>query len=236
MMELDELKSAWNKMSSENEKKLLLNEEEIQNILGKRTRDITEKIGRNIRIGMIIILGWVCLWLAIDFIFTPIFDKYFNSYDISKELMDWSFILEIFVYLLIIATIIIFWIRYNNIEKQNIYSTDLKSKLSLHIKILNSYKTMFYIVLIIILFYIAIAFSSGFIAKLTSPTDELQINIATIPFIKWVIMTVVFLFTLGIFIAVYYFLFNFFFNKLYGRYLMQLKMTLKELDEVNSSH
>jgi len=54
MMELDELKSAWNKMSSENEKKLQLNEGEIQNLLGKRTRDITEKIGRNIRIGMII--------------------------------------------------------------------------------------------------------------------------------------------------------------------------------------
>jgi len=236
MMELDELKSAWNKMSSENEKKLQLNEGEIQNLLGKRTRDITEKIGRNIRIGMIIVLGWVCLWLTIDFIFTPIFNKYLDGDDISKGLMDWSFILEIFVYVLIIATIIIFWIRYNRIEKQNIYSTDLKSKLSLHIKILDSYKTMFYIVLIIILFYIAIAFSSGFIAKLTSPTDELQLNIATIPFIKWVIMAVVFLFILGIFIAIYYFLFNFFFNRLYGRYLKQLKMTLKELDEVNSLH
>jgi tetrahydromethanopterin S-methyltransferase subunit G len=235
-MELDELKSAWNKMSSENEKKLQLNEGEIQNLLGNRTRDITEKIGRNIRIGMFIVLGWVCLWLTIDFIFTPIFNKYLDGDDISKGLMDWSFILEVFVYVLIIATIIIFWIRYNRIEKQNIYSTDLKSKLSLHIKILDSYKTMFYIVLIIILFYITIAFSGGFIAKLTSPTDELQFNIATIPFIKWVIMAVVFLFTLGIFIAIYYFLFNFFFNRLYGRYLKQLKLTLKELDEVNSAH
>jgi hypothetical protein len=231
-MELDELKSAWNKISSDKEM-LLLNENEINKLIKNRTLDISEKIGRNIRIGMGIILGWVCLGFGIDFIFTPIFDKYLNKPYLTDALMFWSFILEVFIYVLIFATIIIFWIRYSKIEKETIDTTNLKSSLQLLIKILNSYRVMFYIVLFIILLYIVTAFSSGFFMEYNYQVKEAGINLENLSIWGWAIIILTFVVSLGIFIAIYYLLFNFFFKRLYGRYLKQLKSTLKELEEVN---
>jgi hypothetical protein len=231
-MELDELKSAWNKISSDKEM-LLLNETEINKLLKNRTLDISEKIGRNIRIGMGIILGWVCLWFSIDFIFTPIFDKYFNKPYLTDALMLWSFILEVFIYLLIFTTIIIFWIRYSKIEKEKIDTKNLKNSLHLLIKTLNSYRVMFYIVLFIILLYIVTAFSSGFFLEYNYQVKQAGIDLKNLSFFGWTVIVLTFAVTLGIFIAIYYLLFNFFFKRLYGRYLKQLKATLKELEEVN---
>jgi hypothetical protein len=231
-MELDELKSAWNKITSDNEK-LLLNENEINNLLKIRTLDISEKIGRNIRIGMGIIMGWVCLGFGINFIFTPIFDKYLNKPYLTDELMFWSFILEVFIYVLIFATIIIFWIRYSKIEKETIDNANLKNSLHLLIKTLNSYRVMFYIVLFIILLYIVAAFSSGFFMGYNYQVKELGINLEKLSIFGWAVIVLTFTVTLGIFIAIYYLLFNLFFKRLYGRYLKQLKSTLMELEEVN---
>jgi hypothetical protein len=231
-MELDELKSAWNKISSDKEM-LLLNENEINKLLKNRTLDISEKIGRNIRIGMGIILGWVCLWFGIDFIFTPIIDKYLNKPYLTDELMFWSFILEALSYVLVFTAIIIFWIRYSKIEKEKIDTTNLKNTLRLLIKTLNSYRVMFYIVLVIILLYIVASFSSGFFMEYNYQIKEAGINIKNLSFFGWVVIIFTFIITLGIFIAIYYLLFNMFFKRLYGRYLKQLKATLKELEEVN---
>jgi hypothetical protein len=61
----------------------------------------------------------------------------------------------------------------------------------------------------------------------------LGINLKNLTLFKWAIVIFSFVITLGIFIAIYYLLFNFFFKRLYGRYLKQLKSTLKELEEVN---
>lgn len=231
-MELDELKSAWNKISSDKEM-LFLNENEINNLLKNRTLDISEKIGRNIRIGMGIILGWVCLWFSIDFIFTPIFDKYFNKPYLTDALMFWSLILEVFNYVLIFTAITIFWIRYSKIEKLKIDTTNLKSSLHILIKTLNSYRIMFYVVLFILLLYVIAAFSSVFFMEFNYQFKEMGIDLKNLPFMKWIIIVLTFMITLGIFIAFYYLLFNLFFKRLYGRYLKQLKSTLKELEEVN---
>lgn len=232
-MELDELKSAWNKISSDNEK-LLLNENEINKLLKNRTLDISEKIGGNIRIGMGIILGWVFLGFGIDFIFTPIFEKYFNKPYLTDDLMFWSFILEVFNYLLIFTTIIIFWIRYSKIEKEKIDITNLKDKLTMIIRTLNSYRVMFYIVLFIILLYVVASFSSGFFMEYNYQVKQLGINLENLSFLGWATIILTFAITLGLFIAIYYLLFNLFFKRLYGRYLKQLKSTLKELEEANS--
>jgi hypothetical protein len=231
-MELDELKSAWNKISSDKEM-LLLNENEIKKLLKNRTLDISERIGRNIRIGMGLILGWVCLGFGIDFIFTPIFEKYLNKPYLTDNFMFWSFILEVLNYLLIFAGIIIFWIRYSKIEKEKIDILNLKNNLRILIKILNSYRIMFYIVLVIILLYVGASFSSGFFMEYNYQVKEAGINLENLSFFGWVVIILSFAITLGIFIAIYYLLFNLFFKRLYGRYLKQLKSTLKELEEVN---
>jgi len=229
-MELDELKSAWNRITSENDK-LQLNENEINSLLKNRTLDISEKIGRNIRIGMGIILGWVCLGFGIDFIFSPILEGYLDKPYLTEKLMFWSFMIEVLNYILIFSAIIIFWIRYSKIEKQKIESISLQDNLQKLIKILNSYRVMFYIVLFIVLLYVVISFSSGFFMEYNYQVQQSAIDLSNFKFMNWVIVIFVFLFVLGVIMAIYYLLFNFFFKRLYGRYLKQLKSTLKELDE-----
>jgi len=234
-MDLDKLKSTWNKISSENEKKLQLKEEDIQSLLEKRTFDITQKIGRNIRVGIAIILAWVFLGSIFEFVVSPMFDSYFKDSILSDKLLFWLYMLEIGGYILVFASAILFWLRYNKIEKQNTNSVDLRGKLTMLIRIVNSYKTMFYIILAIILLFVSINFSVGFVSGIKMQTLDPGINIQAISIFKWILIASAFLLALGVFIAIYYFLFNLFFKRLYGRFLEQLKATLKELDDVNSS-
>lgn len=232
-MELDELKSAWNKISSSNEKKHQLRADEFQKILSKRTLDITEKVGRNIRIGTGIILAWVCLGFATDFILTPVIEKQLDKPYLTDKLMFWAFFLEAFNYLLIFSAIIIFWIRYSKIERSHTETTDLRSKLIQIIDVLDSYRRMFYIVMVIVLLYVAVSFSSGFIMEYQYQISEMGIDIQNFKFLSWAIIVITFVVCLGIFIAIYYLLFNLFFKRLYGRYLKQLKETLKEINEAS---
>lgn len=229
-MELEELKSAWSKISSDNER-IQLKEEDINLLLKNRTLDISDKIGRNIRIGVAIILAWVCLGFCIDFLSTPLFDKYFNKPYLTQQFMFWAFLLEVFNYILIFSAIILFWIKYSKIEKKKKESYNLRDNLQQMIKILNSYKMMFYIVLMIVILYVILSFSSGFFMEYNYQIKQSAIDISHFKLLNWATVIFVFIFVLGAIIAIYYLLFNFFFNRLYGRYLKQLNDTLKELDE-----
>lgn len=233
-MDLDKLKSTWNKISSENEKKLQLKEEDIQSLLEKRTLDITQKIGRNIRVGIAIILAWVFLGSIFEFVVSPMFDSYVKDEILSDKLLFWLYMLEVGGYVLVFASAILFWLRYNKIEKQNTNSVNLRSKLTMLIGIINSYRTMFYIILAIILLFVSINFSVGFVTGIKIQAVDPGINIQAISIFKWILIASAFLLALGVFIAIYYFLFNLFFKRLYGRFLEQLKATLQELDDVNS--
>ncbi len=233
-MDLDKLKSTWNKISSENEKKLQLKEEDIQSLLEKRTLDITQKIGRNIRVGIAIILAWVFLGSIFEFVVSPMFDSYVKDEILSDKLLFWLYMLEVGGYVLVFASAILFWLRYNKIEKQNTNSVNLRSKLTMLIGIINSYRTMFYIILAIILLFVSINFSVGFVTGIKIQAVDPGINIQAISIFKWILIASAFLLALGAFIAIYYFLFSLFFKRLYGRFLEQLKATLQELDDVNS--
>ncbi|MCF8360083.1 MAG: hypothetical protein K9H26_15105 [Prolixibacteraceae bacterium] len=229
-MELDDLKQTWDKLSSDSEKKLQVGEKDIKKLLKKRTLDISEKIGRNIRVGIGIIFGWVCLGFGINFILSPVLEGFLNKPYITEELMFWTFIVEVFNYLLIFIAIILFWVRYNKLEK-NTVDINLKSRLQRLIKILNSYKTMFYVVLVIVLLYVIASFSSGFVLSYTYELKQAGIAPENINFIQWLVVAVTFLLVLGVILGIYYLLFNLFFKRLYGRYLKQLKATLRELNE-----
>lgn len=233
-MELDDLKSAWNKISSDNEKKLQVKDTDIQKFIGKKTLDISEKIGRNIRIGMFIILAWVILGFTIELILTPLLDNYLDKPYLTDKFLFWTYMIEVFTYLLIFAALIILWIRYNKNVKSKFETCDLKNRIIQLIKILDTYKIMFYILLIIIIIYVIASFSSGFFMEYNYQVEQTGIDFRKLNSIGWIIIIFGFLFTVGIFIAVYYFLFNLFFKRLYGRYLNQLKSTLKELEETQN--
>lgn len=230
-MELDDLKQTWNKISSENEKKLQLDEKDLKKLLKMRTLDISEKIGRNIRVGIGIIFGWVCLGFAVNFLLSPVLEDFLDKPYITEELMFWTFIVEVFNYLLIFTAIILFWVKFNRLEKETHDSTNLKNKLERLIKILTSYKVMFYVVLVIVLLYVIASFSSGFVLSYTYEMKEAGIDLENQKFLQWLVVAIVFLLVLGVILGIYYLLFNLFFKRLYGRYLKQLKATFRELNE-----
>jgi len=232
-MELDELKSAWSKFTSDEVQKRSVSEQEVNTLLTNRTRDITEKIGRNIRVGVGIILAWVVLGLIINLILSPVLDKVLDTPYMTDEILFWTSFIEIANYLLIFATILIFWIRYSRIEKLTIDNANLKDTLTRLIGIVTSYKRMFYVVMVIVLFYIAVSFSSGFFLETNYRMEETGLNLSELTLKGWTIMISAFTITLGLVVVTYYLLFNFFFKRLYGRYLKKMTETLKELDEVN---
>jgi tetrahydromethanopterin S-methyltransferase subunit G len=234
-MELDKLKTAWGKMSDKTEKTMLLNETEIQAMLEMRALDISQKIGRNIRIGIGIVLGWVLLNLFIDFILSPVIDDFVEKSYLTEKLLSWLFMAELFNYILVIVTILIFGFKYWRIETLNKGAHNLKSKLTLLIKTVDAYKTMFYVVLVVLLVFISLSFSSGFISGLNLVGISNGAGASNLSFGKWAIMAFSFLLTLGFFIVIYYLLFSLFFKRLYGKYLTQLKNTLKELNETNNT-
>ena len=230
-MELKDLKSAWNKVSSENERKGLLPEEEFSKMLEVRTEGITEKIGKNIRLGLGIILGWICLQLVGNYFLSPVLNTKLDEIVHSEKFLFWMSRMEVTSYILIIVAIIIFWIRYNKIEKTKIDSTNLRSKLKLLIRHLNSYKRMFYIILGVIIVLIVASFSTGFVEGFNYQINELDIDISSLSVLRWIVTIIGFIISLGVIITIYYILFNLFFKRLYGKYLKQLKTTLKELEE-----
>lgn len=232
-MELDQLKSAWNKLASEN--KEVLAEDQIKKILSRRTLNISEKIARNIRIGMIIIFTWVALGITIDLISSPLLGKMLDKPYLSNELMFWAFFVDILIYLLIIATLVIFWIKYNRIEKSTSENTSLRNNIQRLIGVLSSYKRMFYIVLWIVLFYVAAAFSTGFFMEYSHQAKSSGLRLQEMEPMALIIVIVIFLLSLGVLAGLYYLLFNIFFKRLYGQYLNQLRGTLRELDDPDQS-
>lgn len=233
-MELDELKSAWNKYNQSEETKRNISANEVDQMLTVQTRDITYKIGKNIRIGVGIVLAWVVLGIASNFVITPLFNKILDKPYMTDSLLDWSLFTDVCSYVLILITILIFWFRYTNIEKRTITDANLNDTLTRLIAIVKSYKKMFYIVLCILLFYITVAFSSGFFLETTYQLHENGKELNGLSFSNWLVIILGFSLSLGIFLGVYILLFNIFFKRLYGRYLNKMESTLKELNEVNS--
>jgi hypothetical protein len=230
-MELDDLKTAWNKFSSENEEQHKLPEENFSKILKKRTIDIADRIGRNIRIGIGIILGWILLGFAFDFVATPLFDKILDKPYLEEGFMLWAFVAETIIYLLIFTAIVIFWLRYKKIEKTEFDHANLKSRVTQLINMLNSYKRMFYVLLGIVLLYAVAAFSSGFIMEYSYQLQQKGIDHTSIDFGKKVVIALTFIISISIILAIYFLLFQLFFKRLYGKYLKQLNNTLLELNE-----
>lgn len=233
-MELDELKSAWNKFASNEESKRTLSIQEVGKMLTTQTRDITQKIGRNIRIGVGIILVWVLFGIIVNIVVSPLLKNVLDKPYMTEKLLNWSYFTDICSYVLIFITILIFWIRYSKIEKQIIDDSNLRNTLVRLIGIVTSYKKMFYIVLVILLFYVTVAFSSGFFLETSYQIKESGLNLASLSFKGWLMIITAFSLALGAFLVVFFLLFNFFFKRLYGRYLKKMIETLKELDEVNS--
>ena len=230
-MELDQLKSAWNKMSEHSEKHRAFAESDIQLMLSKRTKDIYQKIGRNIRVGMIIVLAWIGFEIFTDFFFSNLFEELLDKPYMTEKLITLTYVLNIFIYATILLTISIFWLQYARLEKKHDTYTDLASSIQLLIKIIKSYKRMFYMILWIVILLVTFSFTTGFLMEFRYQAKAGDFTMGDFPLLYQIAIILSFILVLGVFIAAYLVLFKLFFRRLYGRYLTKLEQIILELQE-----
>ena len=224
-MDLKDLKKTWNKMASGKE----LDETQIREMLGKRTKNLLERIDRSIRIGFFILFALILIFVLNDFVLSPVLVKNFEA---EFNLPMWLQVLSVFGDLIIIITFLFFVARYYKVKKLCDATCDLKNTLIRIISTLNLYRTLFYISIFIIL----VSFSINFIAGVyegvlfKAHSEGIQINeieLGNLTTTVFITLFFLFVITFGIYVF-----FRWGFRKLYGNYILKLKLTLKELEEI----
>lgn len=119
-MDLKDLKSAWNTYSSQEADKHHMGKESINELLRNRTKTLIERIDRNIRIGIGILLAYIAY---------VIFDDLYLSKIIIKESIQypsWMVPIDVFSVVLIVTTYLFFVFSYLKTKRN--FSVDLHLK------------------------------------------------------------------------------------------------------------
>ncbi len=227
-MDLMDLKSAWNTYSSQEANKHHLGKETINEMLRNRTNTLVERIDRNIRIGIGILLAYIA-YIIID-------DLYLSKILIKEPLHypSWMIPLDIFSNTLIITTYLFFVICYLKIKRNFSVDLHLKEFLTGILDTLKTYRRLFYLAVIILLINIIVSFAAGLYEGVKYSTGNASGGLENLSTSKIILIIGVGLAVLIPIIAGTFFLLRWGFNKLYGRYLVSLNETLKELDETGT--
>lgn len=222
------MKSAWDTYSSQEVDKHRLGKETIHEMLKNRTKSLVDRIDRNIRIGMVILFGFIGFVL---------FGDSYLSEILMNEIVEypaWLNFIDVFTSFLIVTTYLFFVISYFRIKRNFSCDTQLKDLLTGILDTLKIYHRMFYLAVVILLINMVVSFTAGLFqgVKFNTNTGRGIENLTTS---KILIITGVDLVILIPFIAITFFLLRWGFNRLYGRYLIRLNETLHELDESESA-
>lgn len=228
-MEFKDLKSAWDTYSSQEVDKHRLGKESINELLRHRTRTLVDKIDRNIRIGLGILLVYIAYLILDDLYLSKSLSKMIIAETV--EYPRWLYPLDIFSILVIIATYLFFVIRYMNIKKHFSVDLHLNDFLSGILETMNTYRRMFYLAVIILLIDVSLAFTAGMYQGIKYSVGNLPGGMDNLSTQKILMIVGVGLAILIPVIAVLFFILRWGFNKLYGRYLVKLNETIKELNE-----
>lgn len=224
-MDLKDLKSAWDTYSSQEVDKHLLGKESILELLKNRTQSLVGRIDRNIWIGMSVLLVFIAYVLLDDLYLSKILIKEPIEYPAWMKPMD------VFSNVLIITTYLFFVLRYLRIKRSFSPDTQLKDLLNGILDTLKTYRRMFYLAVVILLINMVVSFAAGLYQGIKFKADSVSGGIENLATSKILIIIGVGLAILIPLIALTFFLLHKGFSKLYGRYLINLDETLKELDE-----
>lgn len=224
-MELKDLKNTWDKLASDKQ----LDENQLKKMLGKRTKNVIERIDRNIKIGFGILFVLIVIFILDDFIISP---QLLEEVGGNISVPNWLLFLGVFSNSLIFTTFIYFVIKYYLVKKSCDIACNLRETLVKIIDTLKIYQRLFYLALVAITITIALGFVTGIYEGVLIQAEQQGIqvneigigNVATTIFITAFLL---FLMTFGVFIFL-----RWGFRKLYGNYIRKLKLTLKELDEI----
>lgn len=224
---MKDLKSAWSKFSSDDANRHQLGEDAIYEMLKKRTRNLIERIDRNIRIGFGVLILLALFFMFDDFGGSPI--------QVEKDEITpvWIQLMEGIGILLIALSFIYFWLNYRSTKRHFLQSNDLSKVLQSIIRILHIYRKLFYLALTILLVFVSISFVTGLYDGLALKAKETGQDIwvlSSLPEMEHQIMIGIGSFVVFIFLL--FMLFRWGFRKLYGNYIFKLKETQKELNEI----
>lgn len=219
-MNIKELQKAWNRLSADTEGKEVLTEDKIREILNRRTNSLMERIDKNIRRGLLILFLFILALCAWDFL-SPAGTEGKTPQGI--EIPYWVLLMDRGMNILFLIIIVLFHFRYNYIRKQCGFSGDLRQSLVKVIHVLTTYRKLFTLALILFLMASASAYIAGFYRGFQNLNSHAEV----IP-----IAVVSGLITLLAFTGVLFLIIRWVFRRLYGKYLFQLRDTLRELDEL----
>lgn len=223
MMELENLKKAWNKIPAEKS----LNENQLREILGKHSKSMIDRIDRNIKIGFAILFAMILIFALDDFFFSPMILG-----EDEIEVPQWLLFIGVFSNALIFTTFIYFAIKYYRIRRSCDMICNLKETLKKIIDTLRIYKTLFYLALVALLLAIGTGFVTGIFTGITDNASELGIPFAEVDSKQLLIAVVAGLAGLVVLVGSVFLFLRWGFRKLYGNYIEKLKLTLKELEEI----
>lgn len=224
-MDLNELKKTWSKMQTAQE----LDEGQLQNMLSSRTKSLMDRIDRNIKIGFIVLLGLIVLFSIDDFWFSP---ETIKAYYVSTPIPGWVMFLAVFGNVLIFTTFLYFVIKYYLVKKNCDVVCNLKDTLRKIISTLELYQRLFYLALAAVLLAIVSAFSSGIFEGLSHNAEVQGMEISDIETTQLLLVILISILIIGVLGGGIFLFLRWGFRKLYGNYIKKLKLTLKELNEI----
>lgn len=224
-MDLNDLKNTWNKMSAGKE----LDEGQLREMLGSRTKNLIDRIDRNIKIGFVVLLGIFILFALDDFWYSP---QTIAEFYKETPIPNWVVFLAVFGNVLIVTTFIYFVISYYLVKRKCDVVCNLKDTLKKIIKTLELYQRLFYLALAAILISISSAFVMGMFEGLSHSANEQGMEIIDIETTKLLLAVVISIIIVGLLGGGIFLLLRWGFRKLYGNYTKKLKTTLKELEEI----
>jgi hypothetical protein len=222
MIELENLKKAWNKLPVEKP----LDENQLTEMLGKHSKSMIDRIDRNIKIGFVILFAMILIFALDDFFFSPMILG-----EDEIEVPQWLLFIGVFSNALIFTTFIYFATKYYRVRKSCDMDCNLKETLKKIIDTLRIYKTLFYLALVALLLAIGTGFVTGIFTGITDNASELGIPFAELDSKQLLIAVVAGLAGLVVLVGSVFLFLRWGFRKLYGNYIQKLKQTLKELEE-----
>lgn len=206
-----------------------LDEGQLRIMLSSRTKSLIERIDRNIKIGFVVLLGLILLFSFDDFWFSP---ETIKESFAAMPVPSWVIFLAVFGNVLIFTTFIYFVIKYYLVKKKCDVACNLKDTLKQVIGTLELYQRLFYLALAAILLAFGSAFVSGMFIGTEYNAEVQGMQISDIETQQLILIVLITLFFLAIIGGGTFLFLRWGFRKLYGNYIQKLKLTLKELEEI----
>jgi hypothetical protein len=193
------------------------------------TKTLVDRIDRNFRIGLTVLLVFISYVVLYSLFLADYFSK--MIFHVVVEYPKLLKFLDFFSTTLIITTYLFFVIRYLKIRRSFSINLQLKDLLKGILETVQTYQRMFYLVVIILLLNIIVGFSAGLYEGLKFATGNLPGGMENLSLSKIFLMIGVGLAILIPMVVITFMILRWGFNRLYGRYLINLNETLHELDE-----